>query len=117
MGIKEQIEAAKNEILLEVEGDVRKAALLLKSKIEQKVPVDTGELKGSWSLIEETPYSFQVVSSAAHATIVEYGLFTTLVDEKTGRMRETPKTLDGYSKQAPKGFARIAIQEVINEFK
>lgn len=111
MGIKEQIEAKKNEILLEVEGDVRKAALLLKSKIEQKVPVDTGELKRSWSLVEENPYSFQVVSSAPHAKVVEFGLYPN--PPKEGK----DKTIDGYSKQAPKGFARIAIQEVINEFK
>ncbi len=114
MGIKERIEAAKKEILLEVESEVREAALLLKSKIEQKVPVDRGAaggLKGSWDLIEENPYSFQVVSSAPHAKVVEFGLYPNPPKKGTG------KTIDGYSKQAPKGFARIAIQEVINEFK
>lgn len=111
MGIKERIEAAKKEILLEVEGEVREAALLLKSKIEQKVPVDTGELKESWSLVEENPYSFQVASSAPHAKVIEYGLYPNPPKKGTG------KTVDGFSTQAPKGYARIAIREVINEFK
>lgn len=114
MGIKERIEAAKKEILLEVEGEVREAALLLKSKIEQKVPVDRGAaggLKGSWSLIEESPYSFQVVSDAPHAKVVEFGLYPNPPKKGTG------KTVDGFSTQAPKGYARISIQEVINEFK
>lgn len=111
MGIKERIEAAKKEILLEIEGDVRKAALSLKSKIEQKVPVDSGELKESWNLIEESPYSFQVVSDAPHAKVIEYGLYPNPPKKGTG------KTVNGFSTQAPKGYARISIQEVINEFK
>lgn len=113
MGIKERIEAEGQRLLLEAQNKTREAGLSLKSKIEQKVPVDRGAdgLKGSWSFVEVSPWEFHVVSTAPYAKVIEYGLYPNPPKNPTG------KTEGGFSIQAPKGFARISIREVINEFE
>lgn len=111
MGIKERIEAEGQRLLLEAQNKAREAGLSLKSKIEEKVPVDTGELKRSWSFIEVTPWEFHVVSTSPYVKVAEYGLYPNPPKNPTG------KTEGGFSIQAPKGFARISIREVINEFE
>ena len=111
MGIKEQIEAEKDRLLLIAKEKLMKATLSLHSKIQAKSPVDTGELRRSWTITEVNPFEFTIHTDNPYAKPLEYGLYPNPPQGGGG------KTQGGYSIQAPKGFVRISIEEVINEFE
>ncbi|WP_077929219.1 HK97 gp10 family phage protein [Wohlfahrtiimonas populi] len=111
MSIKDRITKRKAEIFAEIEGDLNKASNSLLSKIQAKVPVDSGELEISWKISQKGDFHYVVFSPSAYAHIVEYGLYPNPPKNPTG------KTQNGFSIQAPKGYARISLEEVKNEFK
>lgn len=111
MSNRERFERAREEILLEVQSKVRKTSAKLHSKIVLKSPVDTGALRRSWVMSEESPYSFTISTDKPYANVLEYGLYPN--PPKGGK----GKTSDGFSTQAPAGFVRLSIEEVVNESK
>lgn len=111
MSIKDRINKRKAEIFAEIEGDLNKASSSLLSKIQAKVPVDKRELRDSWGISQGGKFHYIVLSSSAYAHIAEYGLYPSPPKNPTG------KTKNGFSIQAPKGYARISLEEVKNEFK
>lgn len=99
---------------------IRKVALDTFEKVRAKTPVDTGQLRGSWTVsINGQPSSFTGSSEAlssikfgdtifiatdkVYAPMLEYGLYP----KPGGR-----KTVNGFSIQAPKGMVRITVQEM-----
>lgn len=111
MGIKERIEAEKDRLLLVAKEELMKATLSLHSKIQAKSPVDTGELRRSWTITEVNPFEFTIHTDKPYAKPLEYGLYPNPPQGGKG------KTIDGFSTQAPKGFVRISMEEVFNEFE
>lgn len=98
----------------------RVVAIETHNRVKAKSPVDTGQLRASWTVAKNgVPTSFdgsrEVISSVKfgdsisiatdkpYAPVIEYGLYP-----KPGR----GKTVDGYSVQAPKGMVRITVQEM-----
>lgn len=90
------------------------------NRIRIKSPVDTGQLRASWTAEKNsTPSSFtgskeaiasvkfgdsiSIATNKPYAPVIEYGLYP-----KPGR----GKTANGYSIQAPKGMVRITIHEL-----
>lgn len=111
MSIEQKIQERKKQIMLLAEAKVRHAAFSLLSKIQAKSPVDTGEFRRAWTISEREPFHFVVSNDKPYAMVLEYGLYP------QNPVKGKGKTQGGYSIQAPKGFARISIEEVKNEFK
>ena len=111
MSNRKRFDKARAELMLKLQSNVAKATASLHSKIMLKSPVDTGALRRSWVVAEESPYSFVISTDKPYAKVLEYGLYPN--PPKGGK----GKTEDGYSKQAPQGFVRKSIEEVANEFK
>lgn len=111
MSIERKIQERKEQIMALAKAKVRHAAVSLLSKVHLKSPVDTGAFRQAWTLTEKAPFHFTVSNDKPYALVLEYGLYPN--PPKGGK----GKTIDGYSTQAPKGFARISIEEVKNEFK
>ena len=109
MSIGSKILETKAEIDTLVTRKVRHAAVSLLAKVQMRSPVDTGAFRQAWVMTENSPYHFTVVNDKPYAKVLEYGLYP--------KNSDTGKTVNGYSVQAPKGFARISIEEVKNEFK
>ncbi|OOF55765.1 HK97 gp10 family phage protein [Rodentibacter genomosp. 2] len=110
--------------LVEQKADVvmRKTALELTNKVQKKTPVDSGQLRASWtSAINALPTAYDGNSDAVmtvkfgdtwflgtnkpYAPQLEYGLYPNPPKSKSG------KTMNGFSKQAPQGMIRISVQE------
>ena len=107
---------------------VRKLAIDVTESVKTKTPVDTGDLRGSWTVsINGLPATYNgdvsgnmsvkfgdtwfISTNKAYAPIVEYGLYPNPPKNPTG------KTVNGYSKQAPQGMVRITVQEAKNKIK
>lgn len=90
------------------------------NRVRIKSPVDTGQLRASWTAAKNSiPSSFtgskeaiasvkfgdsiSIATDKPYAPVIEYGLYP-----KPGR----GKTANGYSIQAPKGMVRITIHEL-----
>lgn len=90
------------------------------NRVRLKSPVDTGQLRASWTAAKNrAPSSFtgskeaissvkfgdsiSIATDKPYAPVIEYGLYP-----KPGR----GKTVNGYSIQAPKGMVRITIHEL-----
>ncbi|WP_424411238.1 HK97 gp10 family phage protein [Pasteurella sp. PK-2025] len=100
---------------------LRKVGLDTYEKVKQKTPVDTGQLRASWTVsINGMPASYNGDNSALsavkfgdtiviatdkpYAPVLEYGLYP-----KPGGI----KTENGFSIQAPQGMVRITVQEMM----
>lgn len=116
MSFANQVRAASSRLIAEVKQKHHAVALELFTKIQQKTPVDTGEARRSWTF-QAIPEGYVISTHVPYMPVLEYGLYMTLADDATGSMRETSKTIDGFSKQAPKGFVRLSIKEVANKWK
>lgn len=109
----------------------RAIALELEARVVQKSPVDTGRLRGNWNVGINAPNvaehgadisgmesnaralgalsnfklgdSIFITNNLPYTHKLEFGLYG-----------DGPKTMGGYSKQAPQGFIRITYQEVIS---
>ena len=112
----------------------RAIAIELETRVVQKSPVDTGRLRGNWNLginsVNTTQYSedrsgnqsntraigalskfkvgdtIWITNNLPYVAKLEYGLYG-----------NGPKTVGGYSRQAPQGFIRITYLEVIGAFE
>ncbi|WP_288061385.1 HK97 gp10 family phage protein [Rodentibacter caecimuris] len=100
---------------------MRKTALELLTKVQAKTPVDSGQLRASWtSAINALPTSYDgqvdvatvkfgdtwfLGTNKPYAPQLEYGLYPNPPKSKSG------KTVNGFSKQAPQGMIRISVQE------
>lgn len=102
---------------------IRKLAIDTTERIREKSPVDTGDLRGSWTVsINGMPTTFDgdesgnlrvkfgdtlfISTNKPYAPIIEYGLYPNPPKNPTG------KTENGYSRQAPQGMVRITVQEM-----
>jgi hypothetical protein len=102
---------------------MRKIALTAYQKIQAKTPVDTGQLRRSWTVsLNSEPSNFNgnsqaimqatindrivIATNKPYAPMLEYGLYPKPPKKPTGKTRQ------GYSVQAPQGMVRITIQEV-----
>lgn len=118
-----QIQRRAEEIKRKQNLAVRKIALEIYTKVQSKSPVDSGALRRSWTVaLNGYPTNYngsrQALMSATfndviviatdkpYAPILEYGLYPNPPKKPTG------KTVNGYSKQAPKGMIRETIQEM-----
>lgn len=110
MSFANQVKAASNRMIAKVKKDCHSVALELFTKIQKKSPVDTGELRESW-VISKIPSGYVISTPVPYAPILEYGLYPNPPKGGQG------KTVNGFSKQAPKGFVRISIKEVANKWK
>lgn len=110
MSFADKVRKGANRIIAEVNHNHHKVALELFTKIQEKSPVDTGELRRSW-VIHKVPNGYVISTPAPYAPILEYGLYPN--PPKGGK----DKTVGGFSKQAPQGFVRISIKEVANKWK
>ena len=97
----------------EVTRILRRAAINLWNGITKKTPVDTGRLRNAWHPSSPVQtYSFgsrlTINNPLPYAAVVEFGLYTGL----------GPKTVANaggiFSSQAPRGMARITVEEVSN---
>ncbi len=111
MSIERKIKERKERVMLLAQAKVKHASLALLSKVQAKSPVDTGAFRQAWTVSEREPFHFVVSNDKPYAMVLEYGLYPQNPVNSKG------KTQGGYSIQAPKGFARISIEEVKNEFK
>ena len=99
---------------------IRKVAIETFERVRSKTPVDTGQLRASWTVsLNNPPSSFSGASNAlssakfgdtiiiatdkVYAPMLEYGLYP-----KPG----SGKTINGFSIQAPKGMVKITVQEM-----
>lgn len=115
-----EIEAFRERTMQRADILVRKIALDTFKKVQSKTPVDSGQLRRSWTVsVGEAPSVFngsnEVINNAKfgntlyiatdkpYALTLEYGLYP----KPGGR-----KTNDGFSIQAPKGMVRITVQEM-----
>lgn len=100
---------------------LRKIAIDTTERVRLKSPVDTGQLRASWTCkIGSMPSAFNGDDTAAaqfklgdtfyiatdkvYAPMLEYGLYP----QPGGG-----KTVNGFSTQAPQGMVRISVQETI----
>lgn len=109
MSFAERMRAANRELILEAEGQVKTVALDLYGEVVARSPVDTGELKGSWTF-RQIDGGYQIATDKPYAHVLEYGLY--LNPPKGGK----GKTVDGFSKQAPQGFVRTSILDIKNKY-
>lgn len=112
---------------------VRRAALELQSQMIERTPVDTGRAKGSWqagvgvvntadgaadktgaaalgrsqTVLEswKPGQTIYLTLSLPYAKVMEYGQYGNPPGSANG-----PKTVGGYSRQAPAGMVRLAVQ-------
>ncbi|OYQ90422.1 hypothetical protein B9T10_03630 [Wohlfahrtiimonas chitiniclastica] len=110
MSIKDKIAQRKNELFLEIKGNIRNAAYTAFTKIQTKTPVDTGETRRAWAIAKESDQHYVITNPLPHINVLEYGLYPNPPKKGSG------KTINGYSTQAPMGFVRISLEEVKNEF-
>lgn len=111
----EQIEQKANVAL-------RKIAIDTTELVRLKSPVDTGQLRASWTCqLGSLPSTFNgsdtanaqfkmgdtlyIATDKVYAPMLEYGLYPQPGESKT---------VNGYSTQAPQGMVRISIQETID---
>jgi hypothetical protein len=118
---------------------VRKVAIDLNTKVVDKTPRDTGAAKNRWALALKTPDQTEygpdlsgagsiaraikgiaafvpgdtifVTNNLPYIRMLEYGLYGKPEGTANG-----PKTKNGFSIQAPSGFARITFKEIKAEF-
>lgn len=110
MSFASQVRAASERMIAKVKKNHHSVALELFTKIQQKTPVDTGEARRSWTF-QPIPDGYLISTPIPYMPALEYGLYPN--PPKGGK----GKTIDGFSKQAPKGFARLSIKEVANKWK
>lgn len=110
MSFANQVKGAADRMIAKVKKDHHSVALELFTKIQEKSPVDTGELRRSWTL-NKIADGYVISTPVPYAPILEYGLYPN--PSKGGK----GKTINGFSKQAPQGFVRISIKEVANKWK
>lgn len=110
MSFANQVRAASERMIAKVKKDHHSVALELFTKIQQKTPVDTGEARRSWTF-QSIPDGYLISTPIPYMPALEYGLYPN--PPKGGK----GKTVDGFSKQAPKGFVRLSIKEVANKWK
>lgn len=101
---------------------LRKIAVDTTERVRLKTPVDTGQLRISWTTrLGTMPTRFTgndqanmqfsmgdtlfIATDKIYAPMLEYGLYP-----KSGSV----KTKDGFSIQAPQGMVRISIQETLD---
>lgn len=102
---------------------LRVIALQTLSGVQKKSPVDTGQLRRSWTVaLNGFPSSYNgsqtvlnsakfgdmivIATNKPYAPMLEYGLYPNPPKKPTG------KTKNGYSIQAPNGMVRITVQEM-----
>lgn len=107
----------------------RKIGFELQTRVIQKSPVDTGRLRGNWSIainnIESADYPADKSGLAGVtrglSTLSKFNLGDTIFITNNlpyvaklefGLYGNGDKTVGGFSKQAPHGFIRITHQEV-----
>jgi hypothetical protein len=112
----------------------RAVALELESRVVLKSPVDTGRFRGNWNVgintSDTAEYSADKsgikVNSRAIGALSKFKLGDSIwitnnlpYTQKLefGLYGHGPKTINGYSKQAPHGFIRITYQEVMSAFE
>lgn len=100
---------------------LRKIAIDTTERVRLKTPVDTGQLRASWTCqLGSMPTTFNgsdtaiaqfklgdrlyIATDKPYAPMLEYGLYP--------KNSPTGKTVNGFSRQAPKGMVRITLQEV-----
>ncbi|HDR0635842.1 HK97 gp10 family phage protein [Pasteurella multocida] len=99
---------------------LRKVGIETYERVRQKTPVDTGQLRASWTVsINGMPQTYNgdlsalssvkfgdgiiIATDKPYAPALEYGLYP----KSGGR-----KTKNGFSIQAPHGMVRITVQEI-----
>ncbi|HDR1268614.1 TPA: HK97 gp10 family phage protein [Pasteurella multocida] len=99
---------------------LRKVGIETYEKVKQKTPVDTGQLRASWTVsVNGMPQNYNgdisalntakfgdtiiIATDKPYAPVIEYGLYP-----KPGGI----KTENGFSTQAPQGMVRITVQEM-----
>jgi len=118
-----------------VDDVVRKVALDMQKSMIFKAPVDSGRMRANFQcgldeinrrngylpgsdalartaqrLIEWKPgQDIYLTNSVPYAKVVEFGLYGKPPGSANG-----PKTVNGYSKQAPAGYARLTAQDFSN---
>lgn len=132
MGFAEQFSTFTVEVKTKTEGACRAIALGMFSELLKGTPVDTGHLRNNWQCNEERPAqgvidgngdtmsvttretpkikawkpvtgkSLWIVNNVVYGPVLEYGLYPN--PPKRGS-----KTVNGYSKQAPQGWVRLAV--------
>lgn len=105
---------------------IRKAGLMVLNGVQKRTPVDTGQLRASWTAsVNQLPANYGgntqsihdatfgdtifIATNKPYAIDLEYGLYPQ--PSKTG------KTTNGYSIQAPQGMVRITVEEVKAKLK
>lgn len=100
---------------------LRKIAIDTTERVRLKSPVDTGQLRASWtSQLGAMPNTFNgndsdnaqlsmggtlyIATNKVYAPLLEYGLYP---------QPGAGKTTNGFSNQAPQGMVRISIQETV----
>lgn len=100
---------------------LRKVAIDTTERVRLKTPVDTGQLRSSWTCkLGSMPSTYNgddtantqfsmgdtlfIATDKAYAPMLEYGLYP----QPGGA-----KTVNGFSVQAPQGMVRISIQETL----
>lgn len=134
MGFAEQFSTFTIETKAKTEGACRAIALGMLKQLIQGTPVDTGHLRNNWQCNEDRPAqgvvegvgdessvfsrevgkikswkpvngkSLWIVNNVVYGPVLEYGLYP-------NPPKHGSKTVNGYSKQAPRGWVRLAVAE------
>lgn len=109
---KQQATKRMNDIVMELYGNIR-----------DRTPVDTEELRKSWTVAYNTMVTnfngsvslptritndgfYSIGTDKVYAPIIEYGLYPNPPEYPTG------KTINGFSTQAPQGMVRVSIADI-----
>lgn len=107
----DRIRETSKRIMRHKDTKTRKVTLSLYDRISIANPVDTGHSRLKWEVVR-MPYGYKIYNDAPYIVVLEYGLYP-----KPPRNPNGKTTIDGFSKQAPKGFIRIAMKEEANAWK
>jgi HK97 gp10 family phage protein len=87
-GLKEVIDELKDDVSGKkeiIDGILEFGSQAIAAEAKQKVPVDTGRLKGSITSSKEANFQYKIVAQANYAAYVEFGtgnLFTLLPEQE-----------------------------------
>ncbi|EGO7252995.1 HK97 gp10 family phage protein [Salmonella enterica] len=137
MGFADKIKQFSVEVPEQLDAAAKKITIDLFSGVIRDTPVDTGRLRGNWQCttgapasgesditdkqgqetinsmvqtVDATPCDFVVylTNNLAYAPVAEFGLWK----DKEGRPASGPRTIHGYSTQAPYGMVGLNVSRI-----
>ncbi|ECU9162085.1 TPA: HK97 gp10 family phage protein [Salmonella enterica] len=142
MGFADKIKQFSVEVPEQLDGTAKKITIELFSGVIRDTPVDTGRLRGNWQCttggaasgeldvtdkqgqetinkmvqtVDAAPRDFvaYLTNNLAYAPVAEFGLWK----DKDGKPANGPRTISGYSTQAPFGMVGLNVSRISHFIK